>query len=80
MTAGKLVPEMKQLRQDGLSKRAMAKRLGVSRTSVIRLRRLNKRHAPSWPRGSFRRYCVVARNLTTSEFLEQRIDLIVQSH
>ena len=36
MTAGKLVGEMKQLRQDGLSKRAIAKRLGVSRTSVIR--------------------------------------------
>ena len=30
MTAGKLVGEMKQLRQDGLSKRAIAKRLGVS--------------------------------------------------
>ena len=29
MTAGKLVGEMKQLRQDGLSKRAIAKRLGV---------------------------------------------------
>ena len=27
---------MKQLRQDGLSKREIAKRLGVSRTSVIR--------------------------------------------
>ena len=37
MTAGKLVPEMKQLRKDGLSKREIAKRLGVSRTSVIRL-------------------------------------------
>ena len=36
MTAGKLVGEMKQLRQDGLSKRVIAKRLGVSRTSVIR--------------------------------------------
>lgn len=36
MTAGKLVPEMKQLRQEGLSKRAIAKRLGISRTSVIR--------------------------------------------
>ena len=36
MTAGKLVPEMKRLRKDGLSKREIAKRLGVSRTSVIR--------------------------------------------
>ena len=27
MTAGKLVPEMKQLRKDGLSKREIAKRL-----------------------------------------------------
>ena len=35
--------EMKQLRKDGLSKRAIAKRLGVSRTSVIRLLRLKKR-------------------------------------
>ena len=43
MTAGKLVPEMKQLRKDGLSKREIAKRLGVSRTSVIRLLRPNKR-------------------------------------
>ena len=34
MTAG--VPEMKQLRKDGLSKREIAKRLGISRTSVIR--------------------------------------------
>lgn len=36
MTAGKLAGEMKQLRQEGLSKRAIAKRLGISRTSVIR--------------------------------------------
>ena len=36
MTAGKLVPEMKQLRKEGLSKREIAKRLGISRTSVIR--------------------------------------------
>ena len=36
MTAGKLVPAMKQLRKDGLSKREIAKRLGISRTSVIR--------------------------------------------
>ena len=43
MTAGKLVPEIKQLRKEGLSKRAIAKRLGVSRTSVIRLLRLKKR-------------------------------------
>ena len=35
-TAGTLVPDMQQLRQEGLSKRAIAKRLGVSRTSVIR--------------------------------------------
>ena len=34
--------EMKQLRQDGLSKREIAKHLGVSRTSVIRLLRPNK--------------------------------------
>jgi DNA invertase Pin-like site-specific DNA recombinase len=43
MTAGKLVPEMKQLRKDGISKRAIAKQLGVSRTSVIRLLRSRKR-------------------------------------
>ena len=43
-TAGKLIPEMKQLRKDGLSKRAIAKQLGVSRTSVIRLLRV--RSAP----------------------------------
>lgn len=36
-TAANLVPEMRRLRKDGLSKRAIAKRLGVSRTSVIRL-------------------------------------------
>ena len=42
MTAGKLVPEMKQLRKERLSKREIAKRLGVSRTSVIRLLRPNK--------------------------------------
>ncbi len=36
MTAGKLVPEMKQFRKDGLNKREIAKRLGISRTSVIR--------------------------------------------
>ena len=43
MTAGKLVPEMKQLRKDGINKRKIAKRLGVSRTSVIRLLRPRKR-------------------------------------
>jgi putative DNA-invertase from lambdoid prophage Rac len=43
MTAGKLVPEMKQLRKNGISKRAIAKQLGVSRTSVIRLLRSRKR-------------------------------------
>ena len=43
VTAGKLVGEMRQLRQDGLSKRAIAKRLGVSCPSVIRLLRSNKR-------------------------------------
>ena len=41
-TAGKLVPEMKQLRQEGLSYREIAKRLGVSRPSVIRLLRSKK--------------------------------------
>ena len=46
MTAGKLVPEMKQLRKDGISKRAIAKQLGVSRTSVIRLLRPRKRSRP----------------------------------
>ena len=42
-TAGKLVREMKQLRKDGISKRAIAKQLGVSRTSVIWLLRSRKR-------------------------------------
>ena len=37
--AGQLVPEMKQLRQEGLSYREIAQRLGVSRPSVIRLLR-----------------------------------------
>ena len=37
LTAAKLVPEMKQLRKDGLSKREIAKRLEVSHASVIRL-------------------------------------------
>ena len=39
MTVGKLAGEMKQLRKEGLSKQEIAKRLGVSRTSVIRLLR-----------------------------------------
>ena len=43
MTAGTLVPEMKQLRKDGISKRAIAKQLGVSRTLVIRVLRARKR-------------------------------------
>ncbi len=38
MTAGRLVPEIKQLRTYGISKRAIAKQLGVGRTSLIRLR------------------------------------------
>jgi putative DNA-invertase from lambdoid prophage Rac len=42
-TAAKLIPEMKLLRKDGLSKRAIAKELGISRTSVIRLLRAKKR-------------------------------------
>ena len=42
LTAGKLVGEMKLLRQDGLGKREIAKRFGVSRTSVIRLLRPKK--------------------------------------
>ena len=39
----KLVPEMKQLGKDGIIKRAIAKQLGVSRTSVIRLLRSKSR-------------------------------------
>lgn len=42
-TAAKLIPEMKRLRKEGLSKRAIAKELGISRTSVIRLLRAKKR-------------------------------------
>lgn len=42
-TAAKLIPEMKRLRKDGLSKRAIAEELGISRTSVIRLLRAKKR-------------------------------------
>ncbi len=45
-TAAKLVPEMKQLRKEGVSKREIAKRLEVSRTSVIRLLRPRKRASP----------------------------------
>jgi putative DNA-invertase from lambdoid prophage Rac len=42
-TAARLAPEMRRLRKQGLSKRAIAKRLSVSRTSVIRLLRPKKR-------------------------------------
>jgi hypothetical protein len=42
-TAGKLVPEMEQLPKDGISKRAIAKQSGISRTSVIQLLRSRKR-------------------------------------
>ena len=42
-TAARLIPEMRRLRKQGLSKRAIAKRLSVSRTSVIRLLRSRKR-------------------------------------
>ena len=45
-TAAKLVPEMKQLRKEGVSKREIAKRLEVSRTSVSRLLRPRKRPSP----------------------------------
>jgi putative DNA-invertase from lambdoid prophage Rac len=38
-TAGKRLAEMKRLQKDGVSKRQIAKQLGVSRTSVIRLLR-----------------------------------------
>jgi DNA invertase Pin-like site-specific DNA recombinase len=41
-TAANLVPEMQWLRKQGLSKRATAKRLSVSRPSVIRLLRRKK--------------------------------------
>jgi putative DNA-invertase from lambdoid prophage Rac len=41
-TAGKLQGEMQQLKKDGLSNRQIAKKLNVSRTSVIRLLR------PKW--------------------------------
>jgi putative DNA-invertase from lambdoid prophage Rac len=42
-TAAKLVTEMKQLKKEGVSKREIARRLSVSRTSVIRLLRPQKR-------------------------------------
>jgi putative DNA-invertase from lambdoid prophage Rac len=42
-TAANLTPEMRKLRKDGVSKRAIAKQLGVSRTSVIRLLRPKRR-------------------------------------
>jgi putative DNA-invertase from lambdoid prophage Rac len=42
-TAARLAEEMRRLRKQGLSKRAIAKRLSVSRTSVIRLLRSQKR-------------------------------------
>ena len=42
-TAANLVPEMRRLRNQGLSNRAIAKRLSVSRPSVIRLLRRKKR-------------------------------------
>ena len=41
LTAGKLAPEMKRLRQEGRSYREIAQRLEVSHTSVIRLLRTN---------------------------------------
>jgi DNA invertase Pin-like site-specific DNA recombinase len=42
-TAAKLVAEMKRFRKEGLSKREIARRLNVSRTSVIRLLRPKKK-------------------------------------
>ena len=42
-TAAKLVQEMRRLRKQGMSKRAIDKRLSVSRASVIRLLRRRKR-------------------------------------
>src|SRR5712691_4982980 len=42
-TVAKQVKEMQRLRTDGLSNRAIAKHLGVGRTSVIRLLRSKKR-------------------------------------
>ena len=41
LTAGKLAPEMKRLRQEGRSYREIAKRLEVSHASVIRLLQTN---------------------------------------
>ena len=43
MPAGRLVPEMKARHKEGIGKRAIAKQLGVIRTSVIRLLRCRKR-------------------------------------
>ena len=45
-TAALRVLEMRQLRKEGVSKREIGKRLGVSRTSVIRLLRYKKRPSP----------------------------------
>jgi putative DNA-invertase from lambdoid prophage Rac len=45
-TAAKLLPQMRALRRKGLSKRKIAKRLKVSRTSVIRLLRAPVRSRP----------------------------------
>jgi putative DNA-invertase from lambdoid prophage Rac len=42
-TAAKLVAEMNRFRKEGLSKREIARRLNVSRTSVIRLLRPKKK-------------------------------------
>ncbi len=42
-TAAKLITEMKQLKKEGVSKREIARRLSVSRTSVIRLLRTKER-------------------------------------
>jgi DNA invertase Pin-like site-specific DNA recombinase len=45
-TASNLAPEMRRLRKEGLSKRAISKRLKVSRTSVIRLLPKGRRSRP----------------------------------
>ncbi|MBI1851458.1 MAG: recombinase family protein, partial [Planctomycetes bacterium] len=45
-TAAKLVPQMRALQRKGLSKRKIAKRLQVSRTSVIRLLRAPVKRRP----------------------------------
>ena len=41
ITAGKLTPEMKRLRREGLSHREIASRLGISHASVDRWLRLD---------------------------------------